>query len=79
MVVPLTGDIQAKVDRLAAARGGDAEGIVREAIERLADYDEWFVREVEKGLASGANGAILSHEEMGARLERLIAAKQRHS
>jgi predicted transcriptional regulator len=25
--------------------------LAREAIERFADYDDWFVREVEKGLA----------------------------
>jgi predicted transcriptional regulator len=50
--------------------------LAREAIERFVDYDEWFVREVEKGLASADRGAVLTHEEASARLERQIALKQ---
>jgi predicted transcriptional regulator len=41
---------QAKLARLAQERGTDAQALVCEAIERLLDYDDWFVREVEKGL-----------------------------
>ena len=43
--------------------------MAREAIERLVDYDDWFVREVEKGLAQIESGQTLSHEQVGARLE----------
>ena len=42
----------------------------------FVDYDEWFIREVEKGLASADRGALLTHEQVGARLERLLAGKQ---
>ncbi len=47
--------------------------LARGAIERFVDYDEWFVREVEKGLASAKSGALLSHEEVGLRLEQRLA------
>jgi hypothetical protein len=30
--------------------GDRSQVLAREAIERLVDYDDWFVREVEKGL-----------------------------
>lgn len=76
MEIQLPADIQAKLSRLAAARGSDAQMLVREAIERFVDYDEWFIREVEKGLASAETGAMLTHEEVGARLERRLSEKQ---
>jgi predicted transcriptional regulator len=75
MEVHLNPDVQAKLRRIAAARGSDAELLAREAIERFVDYDEWFIREVEKGIASADRGKLLSHEEVGARLEKRIAEK----
>ena len=79
MEVRLDPDLQSKLSRIAAALGSDAEKLAREAIERFVDYDEWFIREVEKGLASADSGILLSHEQVGARLERLLADKQPRS
>jgi len=76
MEVPLSADMQSKLARLAAERGRDAEALAREAIERFVDYDEWFVKEVEKGLAQIARGEVLTHEEVGARLEKSLTEKQ---
>jgi predicted transcriptional regulator len=76
MEVPLNPDMQAKLSRLAAEQGRNAEALIQEAIARLVDYDEWFLREVEKGLASADHGDLLTHEEVGARIEKLIAEKQ---
>jgi predicted transcriptional regulator len=76
MEVHLTPDVQAKLSRIAAEQGRDTEAIAQEAIERFVDYDEWFIREVEKGLASADRGELLTHEEVGTRLEKLIAEKQ---
>jgi predicted transcriptional regulator len=70
MEVILSPDQQAKLTRMAHQRGTDAEALAREAIERLLDYDDWFVREVEKGPAQIERGEILSHEDVGARLEK---------
>jgi predicted transcriptional regulator len=75
MEVHLDADVQDKLTRIAAARGSDAEMLAREAIERFVDYDEWFIREVEKGLASADGGELLSHAEVGARLEKRLAEK----
>jgi predicted transcriptional regulator len=61
--------------RVNPERGRDAEILAREAIERFLDYDEWFIREVEKGLAQIDRGQVLSHEEVGTRLEKLRAGK----
>jgi predicted transcriptional regulator len=38
---------------------------VQEAVERLVDYDDWFLREVEKGLSAADRGEFLEHEDIG--------------
>jgi predicted transcriptional regulator len=65
MEVNLAPDLQAKLSRLAAERGSDAQALVQEAVERFVDYDEWFLREVEKGLAAAERGALVEHEDVG--------------
>jgi predicted transcriptional regulator len=77
MNVRLSPELQAKLDRLAAQQGRDADSLVSEAVERLVGYDEWFLQEVEKGLAQIDRGEVLENSEVGARLEELLAAKQR--
>jgi predicted transcriptional regulator len=75
MEVNLSADVQAKLSRIAQERGTDAQALAREAIERLVGYDEWFVGEVEKGLADIERGDTLSHDEVGARLETQLRDK----
>jgi predicted transcriptional regulator len=78
MEVHLNPDMQAKLARLAAEQDRNTEALVQEAIARFVDYDEWFIREVEKGLASADRGELLTHEDVGAWLEKLIVEKQAH-
>jgi predicted transcriptional regulator len=75
MEVILPADVQAKLTRMAHERGTDPQALAREAIERLVDYDDWFVREVEKGLAQIERGETLSHEQVGARLEKRLTER----
>ncbi len=56
MEVQFTPDQQAKPASMAAAQGCAEGAIVREAVDRLLNYDEWFVREVDKGLAAADRG-----------------------
>jgi predicted transcriptional regulator len=79
MEVNLTPELQAKLDEVAAQQGRDAQSLVQEAVQRLVDYDQWFVREVEKGLAQIERGEVFEHEEVGARLEKLLNEKQRRT
>ena len=76
MNVSLDPVMQAKLLRLAAERGRDAKVLAREAIEHFVNYDEWFVNQVEKGLAQIDRGEVLTHEQVGSRLEKLLAEKQ---
>ena len=79
MEVNLTPELQAKLNEVAAQQGRDPQSLVQEAVQRLVDYDRWFVREVEKGLAQIERGEVLEHEEVGARLEKLLNEKQRRT
>jgi predicted transcriptional regulator len=77
MEVILPPDVHATLTRMAHERGNDAQALAREAIERLVDYDDWFAREVEKGLAQIERGETLSHEQVGARLEKRLTERSR--
>ena len=67
MEVTLSAELQAKRARIAEKRGINPQDLAREAIERVVDYDEWFVREVDKGLAQVATSETLTHEEVNHR------------
>ena len=62
MEVRFNPDLQAKLTQLAFQRGRDTETLVVEAVERLVNYDEWFIREVEKGLAAADRGEFIEHD-----------------
>jgi len=70
MEVPLNPALQEKLSRLAAQQGRATETLVVEAIERLVSYDEWFLREVEKGLAAADRGELIDHTEVGRMIEK---------
>lgn len=64
MEVPLTPDLQAKLSRLATQQGRPTEALVVEAVERMVNYDEWFLGEVQKGLAAADRGELMDHDEV---------------
>ena len=64
MEVHLNPDLEAKLSRMAAAQGRATETLVQEAVERLLDYDEWFLQEVEKGLSAADRGEFLEHGDI---------------
>lgn len=72
--VKLSPDPEGKVALAADRRGVSADVLVR-GIERAGDYDDWFIHEVEKGLAQIDTGQVLTHD-VGARLEQKLAEHQ---
>ena len=69
MEVQFTPDQQAKLSRLATVRGRAAEALVQEAVERLFGDDEWFSREVDKGLAAADKGEFVEHDAIRRMIE----------
>ena len=76
MEIELSPELQEKLERMAVQQGRDSKSLVKEAVERLVGYDEWFLRQVEIGLEQINRGEFLEHEEVAARIENLIARKQ---
>jgi predicted transcriptional regulator len=70
MEVRLKPDLEEKLSRLASEQGRDRESLVVEAVERMVNYDEWFVKEVEKGLAAADRGEFVEEEDIRKLIDR---------
>jgi len=79
MDLKLSPELQAKLERLAAQQGCDVQSLIQGAIERLVDYDEWFLRQVAKGVAAAEEGDLLEDTDVGQRLGEFIRRTQRRS
>lgn len=77
MDLKLSPDLESKLTEAADRRGISAETLAREVIERAVDYDDWFVREVEKGLSQIDTGDLISHEAVRAQLEQKLRDQTR--
>ena len=64
MEVRFAPDLQEKLTRVAAEQGRESEALVVEAVERPLNHDEWFLREVEKGLAAADRGEFVDHDDI---------------
>jgi predicted transcriptional regulator len=71
MQIDFPPELQGKLNRIAAEQGKNSETVVFEAVERLVGYDEWFVREVAKGVADAESGRFVEHSEV----RNMIAAR----
>jgi len=69
MEVHLSPDLQAKLAQLASQQGRDSEALVVEAVQRMVNYDEWFIHEVEKGILAADRGEFVAHDEVRKRIE----------
>lgn len=76
MEVQFPPELQSKLTRLATEQGTDSEALVREAVERFMDHDEWFRSEVLLGLDQIEQGRTISHEDMGNRINSYLANKR---
>jgi predicted transcriptional regulator len=70
MEVRWNPDLQEKLTRLASQQGRDSEALVVKAVERMVNYDEWFLQEVEKGLAAADRGEFVEHENVRKLIDR---------
>jgi predicted transcriptional regulator len=64
MDVQFNPNLQTKLSRMAAQQGRAAEALVEEAVERLVDSEEWFLQEVDKGLAAADRGEFIDHSDI---------------
>jgi predicted transcriptional regulator len=70
MEVRFDPELQEKLARAAAEQGRESEALVVEAVERMLGYDEWFLREVEKGIAAADRDEFVEHDEVRKLIDR---------
>ena len=72
MDVRFSPELEAKLADIAARTGRQAGELIQAAVSRLVDEESRFLESVEGGFASLDRGEYVTHEEVGARLERLL-------
>jgi predicted transcriptional regulator len=72
MEVHLTPEQESKLSRLAMDKGRDADELAREVLGYYLENESRFVEAVKLGEAELDRGEYLTHEEVGARIERLL-------
>jgi predicted transcriptional regulator len=70
MEISLNAELHKKLARIAHRTGRTVNSLVQEAVERLIDHEEWFLRKVEAGLAAADRGELIEHEEIGKLIDR---------
>ena len=58
-----------RLDGLARARSRSRTWMIREAVDRYLDYEEWFVRQVKEGLDEVKRGDVIDHDDVVRELE----------
>lgn len=57
----------------ASRSGVSVEALAREALERAVDFDDWFLGEVETGLAQVDAGQTMTNDAVGERMAKKLA------
>ncbi|PYU11220.1 MAG: hypothetical protein DMG37_17525 [Acidobacteria bacterium] len=74
MELRFTPEMQAKVERAAAENNSEAAEYVQQLVEHYLDHDQWFRRQVQRGLDQLDRGEYVEHEEVWARIEKMFRA-----
>jgi len=64
MELQLTPEIEAKLNDLALRTHRGTDDLLREAVEHLLTYSDWFDQKVNRSMAALKRGEILSNEEV---------------
>jgi predicted transcriptional regulator len=70
MEVPLSVDLQAKLTQLASREGRNTTALVIEAVERMVNYEEWFLREVNAGINEADRDLLIDHASVREMLDK---------
>jgi predicted transcriptional regulator len=73
--ISLRSDLEAKLARIASDAGKAPNQIVEELVADYVDHDEWFRREVRKGMASLDAGKFVSHEDVGRQIDQILRSR----
>jgi predicted transcriptional regulator len=72
MEVHFAPEQEAQLPQIARNSGTDTEHLVKDAALRLVEEDVRFRAAVRRGIAQADRGELLDHNEVMARIERLL-------
>jgi len=72
MEISFGSEVEAKLGQIASQNGKKPDEFVRDMVTTYLDHDEWFRREVGKGLASLDQGKFVSEEEVRRQMQQIL-------
>ena len=72
MEVHLTPEQEAELSELATRKGRDADTLAQEVLGFYQKHEARFVEAVKRGIASADRGDLIEHDEILARINRLV-------
>jgi len=75
MEVHFTPEQEARLSQLATYAGTDTERLVKDAALRLIEEHAEFRAGVRRGIAQADRGELIEHEEVKARIERVLKSR----
>ncbi len=73
--VRLDDETLKRVGQMAEAMDRPRAWLMAEAIKQYVDREEWFIREVEKGVKAADEGQLVDHADVKAKWEAKRAAQ----
>ena len=55
-------DVLTRLDRLAKSMDRSRSWVIGQAIERYLDHEEWFLDQVDEGIAQADRGELIAHD-----------------
>jgi predicted transcriptional regulator len=74
MEVHLTPEQEAELHELASRKGRDANKLAQEVLDFYLKHEARFVEAVKRGIASADRGDLIEHDEVLARIDRLVSS-----
>ena len=73
--VTLTKAFVRRVEKLSKATKRTPEAVVKSALDSGLDYEEWFLKQVDAGIAEANRGDLISHEEVVRNFQMIYQAR----
>jgi predicted transcriptional regulator len=64
MEIALTPERQAQLEEYARLHGKEPSEVAEDALARYLDYEEWFLRAVDEGIAEADRGEFIEHDDV---------------
>ena len=76
MEIHLTPEQEAELSELAARKGRKADSLAQEVLGFYLEHEARFIEAVKRGIASADRGDLIEHDEVLARINRLVSSRK---